>query len=85
MSKNQEFKVGHIVLYKNFHASGLAQKYFGPYKIISILDGNCEILKPNSLRMFSPGNFVDDEFLLSNYLNSLSEDSEEEDILADLP
>ena len=41
--KNKNFVVGEVVLLKNFRARGLDEKYLGPYRIVSVIEEDCEI------------------------------------------
>ena len=64
VEQSRELEAGDIVLYKNFRATGLSQKYTGPYRIVSKIEGNCEIesiedgkrkfVHSNTLKPFSP-------------------------------
>eukprot|EP00112_Aurelia_sp_Birch-Aquarium-sp1_P002161 Seg1233.2 transcript_id=Seg1233.2/GoldUCD/mRNA.D3Y31 product="Retrovirus-related Pol polyprotein from transposon 412" pseudo=true protein_id=Seg1233.2/GoldUCD/D3Y31 len=89
--QSRGFKVGDIVLYKNFRATGLAQKYTGPYRIMSKIEENCEIesiedgkrkfVHSNTLKPFSPANFAEDELCVPTDLEHSESGEEENDFV----
>ena len=74
------------MLYKNFRATGLDCRYFGPFRVINLIENNCEIestfdrkkrfVHCNSLKRFSPANCLNDT--VDTVVDLESSDSEEE-------
>ena len=91
VEQSRELEAGDIVLYKNFRATGLSQKYTGPYRIVSKIDGNCEIesiedgkrkfVHSNTLKPFSPANFAEDDLCVPTDLEHSESDGEENDFV----
>ncbi len=89
VSQSKTFQVGDVVLYKNFRASGLENKYYGPYRVIAVIENNCEIesmldgkrryVHCDSLKKFSPANGLYDEVSYSDNAFCSSSDSDEEE------
>ena len=62
--RSKRLNIGDFVLYKNFRATGLDSKYYGPFCVINVIENNCEIepipdkkkrlVHCNSLNSFSP-------------------------------
>ena len=83
-SRNKKLIIGDLVLYKNFRATGLDCRYFGPFRVINVIENNCEIestfdgkkrfVHCNSLKRFSPA--LDDT--VDSVVDLESSDSEEE-------
>ena len=83
--KSMSFNEGDIVLYKNFRASGLDEKYHGPFKVINVMKPNCEIeslatglkkvVHSNNLKPFRLANLQEEELVELDE----SEESELED------
>ena len=85
-SRNKKLIIGDLVLYKNFRATGLDCRYFGPFRVINVIENNCEIestfdgkkrfVHCYSLKRFTPANCLDDT--VDSVVDLESSDSEEE-------
>ena len=85
-SRNKRLIIGDLVLCKNFRATGLDCRYFGPFCVINLIKNNCEIestfdgkkrfVHCNSLKRFSPANCLNDT--VNSVADLASSDSEEE-------
>ena len=42
-SRNKRLTIGDLMLYKNFCTTGLDHKYFGSFRVINVIENNCEI------------------------------------------
>ena len=74
------------MLYKSFRATGLGNKYYGPFRVINVIKNNCEMesmsekkrrfVHCNSLKRFSPADCLNDT--VDAIADLESSDSEEE-------